>query len=303
MADADLYNLEILSLVAKITQEIDNYTGLNDKTLAEFIINVHEKSKTLDKFKAKLKKVGTSFPDSFVENVDRLILGMHPKYKKRQTLSAKAQGKAKATDDELTELDRKKRMFPGLAVKDKEIPAAVPDDIFLEELGDLVAGKKTHPRPSDDEPSPKRQRRDRSISPRRRSPSPPRGRGGYGNRNGGARQQVDERPILFKIYDGKVSGIKEFGAFVTLDGVVGRVEGMHTFTSAGHILKLFTDRYGSCIQHPDRSTGKFRCRPSQSGEACKGEGYERRKWSSWAFHEGCGSSNGSRSNTAPTHQV
>jgi len=303
MADADLYNLEILSLVAKITQEIDNYTGLNDKTLAEFIINVHEKSKTLDKFKAKLKKVGTSFPDSFVENVDRLILGMHPKYKKRQNLSAKAQGKAKATDDELTELDRKKRMFPGLAVKDKEVPAAVPDDIFLEELGDLVAGKKTHPRPSDDEPSPKRQRRDRSISPRRRSPSPPRGRGGYGNRNGGARQQVDERPILFKIYDGKVSGIKEFGAFVTLDGVVGRVEGMHTFTSTGHILKLFTDRYGSCIQHPDRSTGKFRCRPSQSGEACKGEGYERRKWSSWAFHEGCGSSNGSRSNTAPTHQV
>ncbi|TFY64183.1 hypothetical protein EVJ58_g2775 [Rhodofomes roseus] len=82
MADADLYNLEFLSLVLKITQEIDNHSGINDKTLAEFVIDLHEQSKTLSVFKQKLKDAGANFPDSFVENVDRLILRLHPKLEK-----------------------------------------------------------------------------------------------------------------------------------------------------------------------------------------------------------------------------
>jgi len=225
MADADLYQFEYLSLVNKITQEIDNHTGVNDKTVAEFVIALHDDSnKSVDEFKSKLKETGAAFSDSLIENIDRLILSLHPKYKQRQKKSAKALGKAKANEDELPEVERKKRMFPGLALKNKDVPPAVPDDIFLKELGDLVAGKKTHPPPSsNDEPSPKRQRC--SLSPRRRSPSPRRGRDDrYGNRNGG-RRQIDEKPVLFKIYDGKVSSIKDFGAFVTLEGVAGRTEG------------------------------------------------------------------------------
>lgn len=70
----DLYNLELLSLVAKITQEIDNHAGINEKTLAEFVISLHDQSKTLPAFKDKLKEVGADFPDSFVENVDRFDL-------------------------------------------------------------------------------------------------------------------------------------------------------------------------------------------------------------------------------------
>ena len=75
MAD-DLYNLELLSLVAKITQEVLNYTGIKDKTLAEFVISLHEESKSLPDFKQKLKDTGADFPESFVENIDRLILNM-----------------------------------------------------------------------------------------------------------------------------------------------------------------------------------------------------------------------------------
>ncbi|KAJ6612139.1 P-loop containing nucleoside triphosphate hydrolase protein [Mycena sp. CBHHK59/15] len=195
-SDQDLYNLEFLSLVAKIIQEIDNHTGLNDKTLAEFVISLHDQSnKSLPAFKAKLKEVGADFPDSFVENVDQK--------------HAKANGKSKAKDaleGTLTEEERKKRLLPGLALKDQEV---VPDDVFLEELGDLVSGKKTRVRQSEDDRSPKRQRRGRSPSPRRRSPSPRRG-----------------MPVLFKIYNGKVTGMKDFGAFVTLEGVAGRAEGM-----------------------------------------------------------------------------
>jgi ATP-dependent RNA helicase DHX8/PRP22 len=233
MADIDLYNLEFLSLVAKITQEIVNHTGINDKTLAEFVISLHENSKSLSLFQEKLKEAGAKFPESFVENVDRLILSMHPKYKKKRA-SPTANGKAKAgdgaADGVLGEQERQKRLFPGLAIQNKDVPPAVPDDVFLEELGDLVAGRKAKPRDiEDEERAPKRQRRDRSYSPRRRSPSPVRGRAyGAGGRYGGGRPTVDDKPVLFKIYPGKISGLKDFGAFVTLEGVVGRVEGSHS---------------------------------------------------------------------------
>ncbi|KAH9486307.1 ATP-dependent RNA helicase DHX8 [Psilocybe cubensis] len=246
MADSDLYQLEFLSLINKITQELDNHVGVNDKTVAEFIVALHESSgKSLANFKAKLQENGLSPPDSFVETVDRLILTLHPKYKKRQVnKSAKAKGKAKANDDEVSDLELKRRMFPGLAMKDKEVPPAVSEDDFLKELGDLVAGKKRAASPNMDA-SPKRRRPDLSPPRRGRSRSPRRGDGrvndnfgdgrdarygdGRSDRNGyrnGGRRQLDERPVLFKIYDGKVSSLKEFGAFVTLEGVAGRVEGM-----------------------------------------------------------------------------
>ena len=230
MADSDLYNLEFLSLVAKITQEIDNHTGRNEKTLAEFVIHLHdEANESLPAFKAKLKDVGTDFPDSFVENVDRLILSMHPKHKKKYTKQPTTNGKAEV-DEVLSEQERQRRIFPGLSLKNKEVPPAVSDDVFLEELGDLVAGRKVKPRGTEERP-PKRQRLDRSPSPKRRSPSPVRGRGRgdderlYGRTAGGGRAALDDKPVLFKIYSGKISGLKEFGAFVTLEGVAGRVEG------------------------------------------------------------------------------
>lgn len=45
-----------------------------------------------------------------------------------------------------TDLDRKKRAFPGLALRDTEVPPSVPDDVFLRELGDLVSGNEPRPR-------------------------------------------------------------------------------------------------------------------------------------------------------------
>ncbi|KAF9055976.1 ATP-dependent RNA helicase DHX8 [Panaeolus papilionaceus] len=223
MADADIAKLEHISLVAKITQELSNHLSIHDKTMAEFIINLHEQSKqNLSNFKNSMKDSG--LPESLIENLDRLILTLNPKYKKAKK-KTKSKGKEKDVEQEASELDKKKRMFPGLSLKDQEAPPAVEPDDFLKELGDIVAGK-TRPRASDEdypmgERSPKRARRSRSRS---RSPyrqDDRRGRPKYSHS-----RQVDEKPILFKIYDGKVSGIKEFGAFVTLEGVEGRVEGM-----------------------------------------------------------------------------
>jgi ATP-dependent RNA helicase DHX8/PRP22 len=230
MSDADITNLEFLSLVAKITQELVNHTGINDKTLAEFIIALHDESKSLPDFKAKLSDMGANFPESFIENMDRLILNMHPKHKKKSTVVLEDSSNAEVA----SELDKKKRMFPGLALKNQEWEPSATKDVIMKEVDDMMsqfegAAKKTRVRPNEnDERSPKRIRRSPERSPRRRSASPPRVRD-WGDRRGRENNRrgpvVDDRPVLFKIYNGRVSGMKDFGAFVQLEGVAGRVEG------------------------------------------------------------------------------
>ncbi|KAF8971677.1 P-loop containing nucleoside triphosphate hydrolase protein [Flammula alnicola] len=217
MADADLYQFEFLSLVNKITQEINNHIGVNDKTIAEFVIDLHDQSnKSLADFKEKLKDTGAGFSDSLIENIDRLILSLHPKYKKRQAKSAKAEGKSKASNGEISDLERKKRLFPGLAGKDQEVPPAVSDDVFLKELGDLVAGKKVRPTASNDEPP--RSDNDGIDHPHLEDVAPV--------HEEETEETEETTAMAIGMETVNVSGLKEFGAFVTLEGVAGRVEGM-----------------------------------------------------------------------------
>lgn len=230
MAD-DLYELELLSLVAKITQEILNYTGINDKTLAEFVISLHGES-SVQEFKQKLKDTGADFPDAFVENMDRLILSMHPKHKKRSSVNGSAKANGKKTDGVIDEKEKNRRLFPGLALPDQEWQPSTEKDVFMKEVDDMMAQlegvqQKKNGAEAEGGREFKRQRRSRSRSPRRRSPSPPRGRrdNRYDDRRGRQQKQLDEKPVLYKIYDGRVASLKDFGAFVTLEGVAGRVEG------------------------------------------------------------------------------
>ncbi len=80
----DLESLELLSLVSKVTSELQNYLGISDKTLAEFVIVQHGKCSSLAEFKAQMEEMGADFPQSLVESIDRLILTMHPKRKRKQ---------------------------------------------------------------------------------------------------------------------------------------------------------------------------------------------------------------------------
>lgn len=240
----ELEQFEYLSLVAAVQREMQNFIGMDDKTLAEFLISMHDESKDLKDFKAKLSESGSDFPESLVSSIDRLVLTLHPKYKKKTKATVmsgagKANGNAEA---ELTEAERKQRkLFPGLAVPDTEWKPSfesdqsagkiavdgLVDDLMAELEGaqsriKAAAGQAaaaTYP----DEPSRKR----------RRSPDydePVRHRNGDSNSRGRDRQsrqsQIDERPILYKVYSGRVNNIRDFGAFVQLEGVAGRVEGM-----------------------------------------------------------------------------
>src|SRR5271154_2949670 len=99
--------LELLSLVSKITQELSNHVGVSDKTLAEFIIDTHKNSKSLEEFKENLNSMDAGFSDSFMENLDRLILRMHPNHPRKNK-------KVKIEDD------GNHSKFSGLALPDQQ---------------------------------------------------------------------------------------------------------------------------------------------------------------------------------------
>ena len=75
----ELKKLEHLSLVSKVCTELDNHYNLNDKDLAEFLIDLAGKNDTFEKFSQALKDNGAEFSDSFVENLLRLIKHMKSK--------------------------------------------------------------------------------------------------------------------------------------------------------------------------------------------------------------------------------
>ena len=253
--------------------------GVNDKTLAEFVIALHDESKTLPEFKQKLGDVGADFPDSFVENMDRLILNMHPKHKKKLNELPKTKS-GKERPGEISEKEKKARIFPGLTLPDqewkptnefdgKDATALEVDDLMsqLENVGNRRArGRPTAGDFMEDssERSPKR-RRPNSPSPprhsnRRRSPSPPRARNGNDDaqrgrkNNASSRSRLDERPVLYKIYNGKVSSIKDFGAFIQLEGVVGRAEGVFPKLPVSTLLDACTST-GLCHVSAIRAGG------------------------------------------------
>jgi ATP-dependent RNA helicase DHX8/PRP22 len=300
----DLENLEFLSLVSKVTSEIQNHLGVSDKTLAEFVIDQHASVKGVAEFKEQLEAMGAEFPQSLVESIDRLILTLHPKYKNKNSKS-KSAGGPKAAEDEDDSRDRKTRVFKGLAIADKEVDFSDPeeapannapemdvlDDTFamLEGLAGKGAGpgkpkersrkRSMSPYSSDDDRGSKRHRRrdrdrdrDRDTS---RSRSRSRGRrpqeheelvfeDEFGRTRTVKRHdkqrsrkkyrdddvdefrrpptpELDDEPVLFKVYNGKVTGVKDFGAFVNLQGVKGKVDGLV------HVSQI---QEGGRVNHP-----------------------------------------------------
>src|SRR5277367_3429951 len=131
----DLESLELLSLVSKVTSELQNHLGISDKTLAEFIIAQHSQCKSLDEFKKKLDAMGADFPQSLIESVDRLVLAMHPKFKGRKDKAGEP------ARNRRNGVDEKAKVFKGLALPDTEIPWE--DDIVEDRRNSRAKGVET----------------------------------------------------------------------------------------------------------------------------------------------------------------
>ena len=235
----DLAAFELLSLVSKITSELQNHLGINERTLAEFIIAQHEKCSSIADFKQSLDLMGAEFPQSLIESIDRLILTMHPNHKTKQNGHAKQNGSSENIDD----VDKKTRIFKGLSIPDRERKWD-EDDLALEktqpvvhdtfaQLEGLAGVTHQHPRKRRHDGDREHDRvRNRSNYHRlenssgghqgeKRRRSPP-----DSNFRRPPTPELDPYPQLFKIYPGVVTGIKDFGAFVNIKGVQGKVDGL-----------------------------------------------------------------------------
>ena len=148
----------------------------------------------------------------------------------------------------------------------------------MKEVDDMMAqfesSMKIGPQP-DQDGSALSKRRGTSRSPsRRRSASPPRGRGyGRGGRGRG-KARLDERPVLYKIYDGRVQGLKEFGAFVQLEGITGRMEGTFLLLDPFFPLLNFLSRLGAHIQYSGWCPRQLGGRPPPQGSTSQSQSNE-----------------------------
>lgn len=106
----ELQKLEYLSLVSKICTELDNHLGINDKDLAEFIIDLENKNRTYDTFRKALLDNGAEFPDSLVQNLQRIINLMRPS---RPGGASQEKTVGDKKEDKKSQL---LKMFPGLAL-------------------------------------------------------------------------------------------------------------------------------------------------------------------------------------------
>ncbi|KAL2127224.1 hypothetical protein VTI74DRAFT_11072 [Chaetomium olivicolor] len=275
----DLESLELLSLVSKVTSELQNHLGINEKTLAEFVIAQRLECGSFDEFKSKLAAVGAEFPPSLVESIDRLVKTMHPKFKGKQN------GLKREEDQKpVQSAEEKSRVFKGLAIPDKDVEAIDDTLALLESLEPKPRADREHRRkrsrtPDDYRDDLTRKRKDRYRSrSRSRSRSPPwreRKNGRYRDDDDFRRppQDLDETPQLYKIYDGHVTGIKDFGAFVNLHGVRGKVDGLVHVSAFGQrvdhpsdvvsrgqdvkvkVIKIEGNRIGLSMKDVDQQTG------------------------------------------------
>jgi ATP-dependent RNA helicase DHX8/PRP22 len=215
----DLHKLEYLQLVTKVTTEIENHLGLNDKTLAEFIIKTAKK-KTLEEFKCKLDEMEASFPLPLIESIYRLV----------QLLPVKKRA-PKVPFSGLAIQDDQERIRKMMEDEIKENSKSFVRDRRIDEGNSRERSKERRRDRSED-----RGRKDRRKRSRSRERSPYR----RDRKRSRSREKLDTEPILNKVYKGKITGVKDFGAFVSLYGLKQKAEGMV------HISCLLTTR----VNHP-----------------------------------------------------
>ncbi|KAK9814683.1 hypothetical protein WJX72_009734 [[Myrmecia] bisecta] len=245
--------LQYLSLVSKITTELETHLGLSEKDLAEFIIELAKGCKTARAFRKALDDNGAEqWPDTLSDTCWNIIQHMHPSNGVKQA----AAGRGSKPDVN----------FPGLAVQDSRERAKQLDDELLAEArakaspsparngGQEVRVRRGEPgrererdRPRHDprqrrrersysaSPERKRRRRSRSRSPgryRRRSTSPAHNRPP-------PPAPLPDKPQQYGVYRGRVANVMDFGCFVELLGFRQKAEGLV------HLANMSKTRVGS----------------------------------------------------------
>ncbi|KTW32501.1 uncharacterized protein T551_00591 [Pneumocystis jirovecii RU7] len=242
----ELQKLEKLNLISIIARELVNHVGIDDNDLVEFIIHLHSISSSLDDFKTKLEEAGADFTSSFIENIDRLILLMQPKsIKKKEGNTVSAENHNSTNDN-----DMKSQIFKGLSIPDKEIdwyqiPELSNDENNKEKY--ISTNKKRCILSEDKDPAIKSSNKNKDFMYEDNYQNKKYKKISKDMPTNNNHQKLSDKPELYKIYNGKVSGIKDFGIFVTLDGLYKKVDGLV------HISAMKKEH----INHPSDIVSKF----------------------------------------------
>jgi ATP-dependent RNA helicase DHX8/PRP22 len=253
-----LNKLAHLSLVNKVTTELENHIGIADKTLSEFVIDLAEKHNDARSFQKALDAVGAELSFDLVRNLLEMIQRMRP----GGGGAGPSAGSGGASGSRAAPLrPTADNPFPGLSVRDDEARAkALTREIY----GDnpITANMADDPRALDRRDANRGRDRDRDDrgrergeggwsrggshrgrrSSRSRSPSPRRGRDS--SRDRASRAGRDDRgppgpapsaasraanagePEVGAIYRGRVSNVMDFGCFVELVDFSRKFEGL-----------------------------------------------------------------------------
>jgi len=223
--------LRRLSLVSKVTIEIQNHWGIDDKTLAEFVINVGENATSVDDFEAKLEENGAATARPFCERLYELILKMGgPKKAKTGDDSAHtaASSSSAAPAQPRPPASQIEAQFPGLCVPNNsnrpELAIEKPGTELSGQARKMLEAEKT---PEDLAKEAKsrgkgRLAHSRSRSGRRRSRS---------HSEKPKKAFTPKAPVeLYQIYKAKVCRVMEYGCFIALETMEGPKEGLAHLT-------------------------------------------------------------------------
>eukprot|EP01038_Epipyxis_sp_PR26KG_P008095 gene8095-10964_t len=82
--------LQRLGIISKISSELDNHLGFSDRTLAEFILHLANQNSNISSFQKALQENGADFPQSFSENLLRIIQRMSTASNSKSSLGTNA---------------------------------------------------------------------------------------------------------------------------------------------------------------------------------------------------------------------
>ena len=230
-----LNKLAHLSLVNKVTSELENHIGIADKTLSEFVIDLAEKHADARSFQKALDEVGAELSFDLVRNLLEMIQRMRPK------TGGGADGGGGGGGDRSRTKPTAANPLPGLAVQDDEARAkALTKEIYGDNLVTAnMADDPRHMSRGDDRGRDRRDDRgrdrrddgdrDRRDDRDRCDDRDDRGRSrdraaGASSSAAGPKQTGD--PLVGIIYRGRVSNVMDFGAFVELTEFTRKFEGL-----------------------------------------------------------------------------
>ncbi|CAH2045361.1 unnamed protein product [Thlaspi arvense] len=257
MEKKELEELNHLSLVSNVCNELETHLGPSPKYLAEFIIDIGRNTETVDEFDKKLKENGAEMPDYFVRSLLTVIHGIYP-----------PQPKSEKKIEDVEEGERGK--FKGLAIKDtKDKVKELEEEIEREarerqreedrnrgrdrresgrdrdrdrDRDDRRDRHRERPPRGDDEGRERRSDRHRerddaggerrSDRHRERARGDDEGEDGRGDRRRDRRAKDDHleedsgggtnEPELYQVYKGRVTRVMDSGCFVQFDRFRGK---------------------------------------------------------------------------------